>query len=179
MFGNRKTSTTATQPIPPAGMPSSPQPQTATVRPPVGFETVIGINTTLKGEIRSAANVRIDGQFDGTIALEGNLMIGEAATIHADITAHNITISGKVFGDVIGNKVQVTRTGRVRGDISASGLSTEDGAFLEGKITMANHPSANGESSALAVSELNMVPQPPSGDEPPADVLDAEVIDEP
>ena len=181
MFGNRKTSTTTAPTVPPTGTPATPQSQSqpTTTRPPVGFETVIGINTSLKGEIHSVANVRIDGQFDGSISLEGNLMIGEAATIHADITAHNITISGKVFGDVSGNKVQITRTGRVRGDISASGLSTEDGAFMEGKITMAKHPAANGEPSGLSIPEFNVIPQAPHRNDHPGDVLDAEVIDEP
>jgi cytoskeletal protein CcmA (bactofilin family) len=179
MFGNRKTSPT----IPTPTTPGAPTPENQQQQPPAprptGYETVIGINTTLKGDI--------DGQFDGSIELDGNLMVGEAATIHADISAHNITISGNVFGNVTGNKVQITRTGRVRGDISAAGLNTEDGAFLDGKITMAAHPAANGETNALAVPALNVVPQsgqPPApsaiSDDPlHGDVLDVEVIDEP
>jgi cytoskeletal protein CcmA (bactofilin family) len=178
MFGSRKTTTTPA--VPPTGTPATPTPTptNAAARPPVGFETVIGPHTTLKGEIQSAANVRIDGKFDGTIALEGNLVVGETAVIHAEVTAHNITISGKIFGNVTGNKVQITRTGRVRGDISAAGLSTEDGAFIEGKIVMANHPAANGEPSGLSLPEVNIIPATPPEDQA-GDVVDAEVIDEP
>ena len=48
-----------------------------------------------------------------------------------------------------GDKVQLLRTGRIWGDISAAALTTEEGAFIDGKITMAGHaanrPAADGE----------------------------------
>lgn len=183
MFGSRKPQgSPASQPLPTPGNPHpSPNAAPANARPPVGFETVIGANTALKGDLTSHANVRIDGHFEGAINIDGNLMVGETAEIQADIHAHNLTISGAVHGNLHGNKVQIARTGRVWGDVSAAALTTEDGAYLEGKITMATHPAARGERidspilSALTVPDLSMVA---ATDESNGDFLDAEVVDE-
>ena len=39
-------------------------------------------------------------------------------------------------GDITAGKVEITRTGRVWGDVVTTSFSTEEGAFLRGKITM-------------------------------------------
>ena len=106
---------------------------------PVGFDTVIGSNTQFEGDFASSGNVRMDGQFSGSLEITGNILVGESADIRADINARNISIAGTVRGNVTGNKVQLLRTGRIWGDISASALTTEEGAFIDGKITMVGH----------------------------------------
>ena len=106
---------------------------------PIGFETVLGGNATLEGVLSSSGNVRLDGRFSGTLHITGNILVGETAKINADIDARNISIAGAVRGNVTGNKVQILRTGRVWGDIYATALATEEGAFIDGRITMKGH----------------------------------------
>lgn len=132
-FGNRRQS----EPTP-APAPQKPQtpPQPTTPPQPVGFETVLGANCTLEGTLRSSANVRLDGTFTGTLEITGNVLVGETAKITADINAKNISIAGAVRGNVSGKKVQLLRTGRIWGDIHAAALTTEEGAFIDGKIAM-------------------------------------------
>lgn len=117
------------------------QPQTA--RKPVGFETVLGANSELTGSLSSKANVRIDGSFEGALEIDGNILIGETGKIIADVNARNIVIAGSVRGNVNGNKVQLLRTSRVWGDINATAITTEEGAFIDGKITMVKHEAAS------------------------------------
>lgn len=109
---------------------------------PVGFDTVLGANSTLEGQFTSKANVRLDGTFSGTLNIDGNVLVGETAKINADIHARNVSIAGAVRGNVSGNKVQLLRTGRIWGDIEARALTTEEGAFIDGKITMLGHAEA-------------------------------------
>ena len=106
---------------------------------PVGFDTVIGANTHFEGAFASSGNVRMDGHFSGALEISGNILVGESADIRADINARNVSIAGTVRGNITGNKVQLLRTGRIWGDISASALTTEEGAFIDGKITMVGH----------------------------------------
>jgi len=118
-------------------MPDSPPIQSS--NQPIGFDTVIGADCEIEGKFTSSGNVRMDGTFSGTLEITGNILVGETAEIRADINARNISIAGTVRGNVTGNKVQLLRTGRIWGDISASALTTEEGAFIDGKITMMGH----------------------------------------
>jgi cytoskeletal protein CcmA (bactofilin family) len=156
---------------------------------PVGFETVLGANSVLEGALKSAANVRLDGTFTGTLEITGNVLVGETARITADINAKNISIAGAVRGNVGGKKVQLLRTGRIWGDIRAQALTTEEGAFIDGKITM-----IGSDPTAPVPSFDNPAPLPdepdldqpedsePTGEERLAAIVDesmAELADEP
>ncbi len=177
MFGARKTQTTqGMQPTPGTGS----QPSTQTPRQPVGFETVLGANSTLKGEFKSQANVRIDGTFEGKLEIDGNILVGETARITADIHAKNVSIAGAVRGNVSGNKIQLLRTGRVWGDISAAAITTEEGAFIDGKITMLGHPAGiQGfePAGSLPAPEINQL-QPIAEDAESGEPVEAELMDE-
>ena len=141
IFSGRKPDSeeTAEGARPSASNPAQPVQQP---RPSVGFETVLGASSTLYGDLKCQANVRLDGTFEGTLETEGNVLVGETAKITADINAKNVAIAGAVRGNVSGKKVQLLRTGRVWGDITATAIATEEGAFIDGKITMISHDAA-------------------------------------
>jgi cytoskeletal protein CcmA (bactofilin family) len=122
--------------------PPAASPNHVSVHHPIGFETILGENATLKGELRSQGNTRLDGTFEGTLEIDGNVLVGETGKITADINAKNVSIAGAVRGNVSGKKVQLLRTARVWGDITAAAISTEEGAFIDGKITMVSHEAA-------------------------------------
>ena len=100
------------------------------------IETVIGPNARFRGDVQSDGGARIEGVFEGTIDVTGNLIIGEGAKVIADISAHNISISGAVKGDIDGNKVEILENGRVWGNLTINSLLLNEGAFLRGKTTM-------------------------------------------
>jgi cytoskeletal protein CcmA (bactofilin family) len=135
----------------------APRPATSN---PIGFETVLGANSTLEGTLTSSGNVRLDGTFSGTLNINGNVLVGETAKINADVDARNISIAGAVRGNVNGNKVQLLRTGRVWGDISATALTTEEGAFIDGRITMKGHAANRVPEGTPPTSEVKKIEPP-------------------
>ncbi len=135
-------------------------PKLAAPQQPVGFETVLGANCSMEGVLRSKANVRLDGTFSGTLEIEGNVLVGETAKITADVNAKNISIAGAVRGNVIGKKVQILRTGRVWGDIHATALTTEEGAFIDGKIAMMSHEAASPAADVVETPVVEETNQP-------------------
>lgn len=140
-FGNRRQIEPAAEPV----IEKTQLPKLTAPPSPVGFETVLGVNSTFEGEFQSSANVRIDGTLTGTLDINGNVLIGETANIKADVNARNLSIAGAVRGNINGKKVQILRTGRVWGDIRATALTTEEGAFIDGKITMVGHEAGKTE----------------------------------
>ncbi len=164
-FGNRRQAEPETSPTPVKQQPELPQPAIAP-QASVGFETVLGANSSIEGTLRSSANIRLDGTFTGTLEITGNVLIGETAKINADVNARNISIAGAVRGNISGKKVQLLRTGRIWGDIRAAALTTEEGAFIDGKITMVPNekdspkPAASEERTPSGETTSNPAPQP-------------------
>ncbi len=164
-FGGRKQQEEVSKPAAPR--PTTPPPPSAP-RQPVGFDTVLGSNTSIIGDFRGQGNARLDGVLEGTLEIDGNILIGETAKITADVHARNISIAGAVRGNVHGNKVQILRTGRVWGDIHAAAITTEEGAFIDGKITMVSH-----EAAVQSLEAPIMPPQEASAEPDFLEVVDA------
>ena len=114
----------------------------------------------------------MDGQFSGALEISGNILVGESADIRADINARNISIAGSVRGNVCGNKVQLLRTGRIWGDITASALTTEEGAFIDGKITMGGHAAVSGDDGEVDMPWDDAVAEEPTEADDTATVVE-------
>jgi cytoskeletal protein CcmA (bactofilin family) len=185
-FGTRRQADPAPRPSSESAPRLDPPQPPPEVPQPVGFETVLGANSVIEGTLKSGANVRLDGTFTGTLEIGGNVLIGETAKITADVNARNISIAGAVRGNVTGKKVQLLRTGRVWGDIRAQALTTEEGAFIDGKIAMVGHEAAPAPDDLAAMERIipeldsvgmGAVEAHPEIDEPqddPAGVVDDE-----
>jgi cytoskeletal protein CcmA (bactofilin family) len=100
-------------------------------------DSVLGPGISWQGKVSGSGGVRIDGAFDGEIALRGLVVIGETGRVTSEhIQAATVIISGSVKGDITANRVEITHTGRVWGNVVTTSFSTEEGAFMRGKITM-------------------------------------------
>jgi cytoskeletal protein CcmA (bactofilin family) len=115
----------------------SPAAQVVTPRSPAGkIETIIGPNAHFNGVIQSDGGVRIDGVYEGTVDITGNLVVGESAKVIAEIHANNISVAGAVQGNISGNRVEILNTGRVWGDLRINTLLLNEGAWLRGQTIM-------------------------------------------
>jgi cytoskeletal protein CcmA (bactofilin family) len=95
--------------------------------------------TNITGELEFAGTLRIDGNFHGSISTGDTLIIGEHAMVHADIHAGEIEIHGQVLGTIEAKRrVEISATGRVRGDIQTPVLIVVPGALVDGRTRMAD-----------------------------------------
>ena len=100
-------------------------------------DSVLGAGITWQGSLSGIGGVRIDGAFDGEIALRGLVVIGEQGRVTSNhIRAATVIVAGSVKSDITAGRVEITRTGRVWGDVVTTSFSTEEGGFMRGKITM-------------------------------------------
>lgn len=104
--------------------------------------TTIGSSINIKGELSGGEDLIIQGSVEGTVKLlDNSVSVGEHGQIHADVFARNITVQGELSGDLHGTeKVTVTSTGKVKGNIIAPRVVLEDGASFKGSIDMDNQP---------------------------------------
>lgn len=102
------------------------------------IETIIGANCRFSGTLQSDGGVRIDGIFEGTLHTTGNIVVTESATVIAELQVYNITISGAIKGNITANKVEITETGKLWGDLNINTILLHEGAYHEGQTNMAN-----------------------------------------
>ena len=99
--------------------------------------SVLGVGLVWQGSISGSGGVRVEGTFEGQIALKGLLVIGETGKITCDsVRAASVIVAGAVKGNIFAQKVEIRSTGRVWGDIVTTAFATEEGAFLRGQIRM-------------------------------------------
>ena len=102
-------------------------------------EKVVEINAQMQGSMifKDPINLKINGEFNGSLETKGTLSIGSAATIVANIKGDNIIIAGKVDGDIIANKMlTLMPTTILKGNISTPKLNIVEGAIFQGKCEM-------------------------------------------
>jgi cytoskeletal protein CcmA (bactofilin family) len=99
--------------------------------------TVLGPNINWKGDLRGKGGVRIEGTLEGEIEVRGMVIIGETGRVTCEhVKADTVIVAGAVNGQITAEKLEIRSTGRVFGDVKTKSFSTEEGAFLRGKITM-------------------------------------------
>jgi cytoskeletal protein CcmA (bactofilin family) len=110
---------------------------------------MIGPSIIIKGEVTGEEDLLIQGKVEGTVYLNGNTVsVGESGQVTADIKAMVIKIDGKVTGDITANeKVVISRSGNVHGNIVAPRVTLEDGAIFKGSIDMDPAGAAFGKAS--------------------------------
>lgn len=99
--------------------------------------TVLGPGVAWKGHLSGSGGVRIEGAFDGDIALNGMLVVGESGRVTCkQLRADVVIIAGAVRGDITAERLEIRATGRVWGNVVTTAFATEEGAFLRGQVTM-------------------------------------------
>ena len=99
--------------------------------------SVLGAGVIWQGSITGSGGVRIEGVFEGQIALRGMLVVGETGRVTCEnIRANTVIVAGAVRGNIIAQKVEIRATGRIWGDVVTVSFATEEGAFLRGQVTM-------------------------------------------
>ena len=116
---------------------SVPSTETAAPSPTDRITSVLSTGITWKGQLGGTGGVRIEGTFEGDVALRGLLVIGETGRVTCQkISADTVIVAGAVKGDITAEKVEIRSTGRVWGNVVTESFSTQEGAFLRGQITM-------------------------------------------
>ena len=88
-----------------------------------GGNTLIGAGTTIKGDLISNGDVRIDGTLIGNISGSAKVLIGQDGEVQGDIEGQQADVQGKVTGKlVIKDLLNLRNEAVIRGNIHAGKL---------------------------------------------------------
>lgn len=122
---------------------------------------VLGPRDSLNGTLRIEGDLYIRGTVDGEISVGGDIGVEASATVNASVEARNVTIRGTVNGPVSSRKkLLLSGSGSLNGDATVGRLVVEDGATLNGAITMTGSGSRNrGDAHHEQAQELVGTPE--------------------
>ena len=99
--------------------------------------TFFGPNVTIDGTITGSEPVVVEGTIRGKINLASDLRIGTHARIEAAVHAKNVTVEGKVTGDISADdRVELVASATVDGNIKAPKIIVAEGAKFRGSVDM-------------------------------------------
>ena len=99
---------------------------------------MIGATVKIKGEVISDEDIAVEGLIEGSIVLKNNeLLVGSSGRVHADVVAKSVKVDGELHGDVeASERIVISASGSMRGNIQAPRVILEDGAKFKGSIDM-------------------------------------------
>ncbi|WP_085104126.1 bactofilin family protein [Desulfovibrio gilichinskyi] len=99
----------------------------------------LGSGTDYQGKLNFQGAVRIDGNFSGEVESEGTLVVGKDARVEGVLRIGQLVLSGKVTGEVYArDKAVLHKTANLQGNLVTPVLVVEEGAVLEGRVTMSS-----------------------------------------
>ena len=128
-----------------SGKPSPADSHTNQKRAPSSTSTITLIAKTshVEGIIKGAGEVRIEGTVKGKLDCSASVLVAQGGRVEAELRAETITIAGKLKGDAYASqKIELTPTAEVEGDISSPRILIREGATFEGQVFMTGKKSS-------------------------------------
>lgn len=92
----------------------------------------------IKGQISGSEDVVVDGIVDGPVKLsDGLLTIAEKGTVNGDVAVRETIVHGTLNGNLQArDRVKITRTGSVAGDLTTGRIVIDEGGLYKGNIAI-------------------------------------------
>src|SRR6478609_6855955 len=103
----------------------------------VAGNTVIGPSILINGKLTGDEDLTVRGRVEGELTLSRTLIVEPTGVVKANVAVKNAIISGVVVGNITATEsVELTREGRMVGDIHAPRVIIVDGASFRGRVDM-------------------------------------------
>ena len=92
---------------------------------------------TIRGELEFSSYFRVDGRVEGTVRSRSELVVGEGGAVEGEIEVARCVVGGEVRGTIrASEQVLLHASAKVWAEVHTPALVMEDGAFLEGAVSM-------------------------------------------
>jgi cytoskeletal protein CcmA (bactofilin family) len=96
-----------------------------------------------EGSLQTQNSICIEGVFKGRLECKGRVILNKSGNLEADIIAANVSIRGKVTGNItVLEQLDIGATGVVHGDVRSASVTVEKGGVLDGTCKMLSESEA-------------------------------------
>lgn len=101
------------------------------------LDTVIGPGSAVKGDFRVSGGMRLDGQLEGKLVLDGGFLAGPKSYLKGELHCRDAVIAGQIDGNIHAREgVELQAGARVIGNIECKYLVVQRGSFFQGSCVM-------------------------------------------
>lgn len=105
---------------------------------------LIANGTTLKGDIHTDSDFRIDGVLQGTIHSKSKVIVGETGKVEGEINCENADVSGSINGTMnIQGLLSMKSSASIEGEVVTAKVSIEEGAVFAANCRMEKGATSN------------------------------------
>jgi len=116
-----------------------------------GVISIVGPGMKVLGDLETEGTLRIEGAVKGTVRAAKAVVIGKEGSVEGDVHAHDAVIAGRVTGRVVvGSRLELQATSRLEGEVFAQRLQLEEGAVVNGPVSMGESSPAHSRPSSRA-----------------------------
>lgn len=103
----------------------------------IKINTILGRGSDFQGDFSTNGSARIDGNVDGNVKVAGVLTVGASGAINGTVEARAAVIGGAIVGNIQAlERVEMTSTARVLGDVTTKIIVIDENAVFQGKCDM-------------------------------------------
>jgi cytoskeletal protein CcmA (bactofilin family) len=112
-------------------------------KPQNRIDSLIGVGTTVEGNLNFTGGLRIDGQINGNVVAApgkpSTLVLSEHARVNGEISVTHLVINGTISGPVSASEyLELQGKAKVCGDVHYNTLEIQLGAIVEGHLIHIN-----------------------------------------
>ena len=124
--------------------------------------TIIGESILISGSLNGDEDLTVRGRVEGTLTLTKTLVVEPTGVVKAEVQVKNCVIAGAIVGNVTATEsVEITKEGRMVGDIAAPRVIIVDGASFRGRIDMGEVDVEAGRHEARTPARPSLRPSAP------------------
>ena len=102
---------------------------------PITLLTIVGDHARMEGKFEIADSLQIECEVGGELNVGGKLVIGGKGVVNADVRTVDAIIMGQYEGNMVASgNVEITATGRVKGNIETDSLVISKGGVFNGNV---------------------------------------------
>lgn len=102
-----------------------------------GKHSRIESSTSIKGDIVSEGDFRIDGTLEGSIKTNAKIVIGKEGLVNGGVSCNNADVEGKIKGNLfVSETLNLRSTCHIEGEVLIGKLIVESGANFNASCSM-------------------------------------------
>ncbi|MDH5760218.1 MAG: polymer-forming cytoskeletal protein [Gemmatimonadota bacterium] len=123
------------------------------VAQPDAVISIIGPGMKVTGDIETSGTVRIEGKVKGSVKAGKAVVIGKDGMVDGDVDTQDAVVSGRIKGTlVVGSRLEVQATSQIEGTVQARRMQLEEGAMLNGSVTMGEAKTGTSGAATMSTS---------------------------